>query len=121
MTEDEVLAFAAASMASLWTLELVLLLRSGADRTWTVEELIRELRSSNSAVCEGLARLSDNGLVAEPASGQWTYQPASEQVETLVSELEAVYRSKPAAVIRAIVSAPNRKLRLLSDAFKLKE
>jgi hypothetical protein len=32
-----------------------------------------------------------------------------------------IYTNKPISVIKAIVSAPTEKLRLFSDAFKLKE
>jgi hypothetical protein len=121
MTEDDVLAFASATMSSLWTLELLLLMRGSRGRLWTVDDLIRELRSSNTAVSEGLAQLGHNGLVIASASGQWQYRPASEQIDGFARELEAIYRAKPATVIRAIVSAPNRKLQILSDAFKIKE
>jgi hypothetical protein len=121
MTEDEVLAFAAASMSSLWTLELLLLMRDDAGRLWAIEDLIRELRSSSTAVTEGLAELGQNGLVIEPSPGEWRYQPVSDTIDRIVGELAGVYRAKPAAVIRAIVTAPNRKLQILSDAFKIKE
>lgn len=121
MTEDDVLAFAAASMGSLWSLELLLFLRREEGRARTPDELIRELRSSQTVVADVLRGLQAHGLIAEDAPGRWRYQPMSPQLAQVVDELATIYAVKPAAVIRAIVTSPDRKLRLLSDAFKITE
>jgi predicted transcriptional regulator len=121
MTEDDVLTFAASSMSSLWSLELLLFLKKGAGQTRTPDELIRELRSSQTVVADVLVALRERGLVAESEPGRWRYQPATDRLDVVVDELEKLFAVKPAAVIRAIVTAPDRKLRLLSDAFKIKE
>ena len=121
MTEDDVLTFAASSMSSLWSLELLLFLKKDARQARTPSELIRDLRSSQTVVDDVLVALRERGLVKESEPGRWRYQPATPQLDAIVAGLEDLYAVKPAAVIKAIVTAPDRKLRLLSDAFKIKE
>jgi len=120
-SEDDALAFASAAIASLWALELLLFLKNRAGRAWSSDELVRELRSSETAIAEALGNLRGSGLVSEPSERQWQYRPPSDAVGEVVDILEGVYRTKPASVIRAIVTAPADKLRLLSDAFRIKE
>jgi hypothetical protein len=38
-----------------------------------------------------------------------------------ISEAQSLYRAKPLAVINAIAAAPNEKLRIFADAFRLKD
>jgi hypothetical protein len=121
MTEEELLVFAAASFRSVWTLELLLLLKRNREQSWRADDLVRELRSSDVVVSEGLTNLMNAGLVVESETGVYRYQATSPHVEEIVNDLERMYAAKPTSVIRAIVTAPSEKLRILSDAFKLKE
>jgi hypothetical protein len=120
VTEEDVYRFIRDSIGSVWALELLLLLRRGNERLWRSEELVRELRSSNIIVNEALTRLMASGLVAE-RDGGYEYRPASPLLSDLVEELQRVYAAKPVTVIKAIMAAPNEKLRIFSNAFKLKD
>ena len=120
-SEDEVLAFAAASTGSVWAVELMLLLKRAAPRAWSKNALIRESRSSEGVVAEALKQLQAAGIVVADEAAGYRYQPVSEAIAALVEGLERIYLAKPAAVVRAIVTAPNRRLRIFSDAFKLKD
>lgn len=119
--EETVLDFAAAVFPSVWALELLLVLKRNGARAWWANELIQELRSSQGVVTDALASLLAAGLIVEQEPGQYRYHAASADLDEMVSALQKIYAMKPAVVIRAIVSTPNRKLRLLSDAFKFKE
>lgn len=121
ISEDTVLAFAASVFKSVWALELLLVLKRDAARVWEAAELIRELRSSQVVVADALGGLLAAGLITEQESGRYRYRPVSAEIDDLVSELQKIYAVKPAAVIREIVTTPNRKLQQLSDAFKFKE
>jgi hypothetical protein len=121
MTEDDVLGFVAASFASVWAVELLLLLRRHPDRPWRRDELIRELRSSHVAVTEALGNLHSAGFISEEPPGQYRYRVGAPNVEALVAGLQSVYAIKPTAVIRAVLTSPSEKLRIFSDAFRLKE
>jgi hypothetical protein len=61
------------------------------------------------------------GLVVENSSGGYTFAPASSERERLADEIEKIYTTKPISLVRAIVAGPDEKLRVFSDAFKLKE
>jgi hypothetical protein len=119
--EDTVLEFAAALFPSVWTLELLLMLKRDSARLWRADELIQELRSSEVVVSDGLGNLLAAGLLVEQEPGRFRYHPASPDLDAMVGALQAIYAVKPVSVIRTIVSTPNRKLKLLSDAFKFKE
>lgn len=121
MTEEDLLAFVTASIGSVWTLELLLLLRREPAKSWATEELIRETRSSPVVTEEALEGLRAAGLVVQDAPDRHRYQAASEHLDRLVAELEKAYRTRPMTVIKAIVAAPSDKLRIFSDAFRLKE
>ena len=121
ISEDAVLGFAAALFRSVWALELLLALRRGHDRAWTADELIRELRSSQVVIAEALNNLVAAGLVVEEEGGRFRYQGGTPATEEMVAALEGLYAAKPTAVIREIVTTPNMKLKILSDAFRIKE
>ena len=117
--EEQVLNFAASSIASIWALELLLLVRQDR-RAWTGDELMRQLRGSDVVIAQGLQRLQSAGLISED-SGRYRYKPYSSEIDVLAHELEILYGLKPVTVISAIANAPQRKLQILSDAFRLKK
>jgi len=119
LPEDTLLHFAATSISSVWALKLLLLMKK-APRVWRVAELVAQLRGSDAAIAEAMQRLQNAGLVAE-AEGGFRYVPSSPDNEALANDLDALYRLKPVAVVSAIAKAPNIKLQILSDAFKLKK
>ncbi len=117
--EEDVLDFAASSIASIWALELLLLVRQDR-RAWSSAELMRQLRGSDAVIAQCLYRLQGLGLIAEEA-GSYLYRPNSPETDILANELESLYRLKPVTVVSAIANAPQRKLQILSDAFRLKK
>jgi hypothetical protein len=119
--EETALDFAAALLPSVWALELLLVLKRDPARLWLAGELIQELRSSQVVVSDALGSLAAAGVIVEQEPGRYRYHTASADIDAIVSALQQLYAVKPAAVIRAIVSTPNRKLKLLSDAFKFKK
>jgi len=120
VTDEEVLAFVQASIPSVWALELLLLVRRDGTQAWRVDALVRELRSTATVVDDSLAALQSAGMVVGQ-DGLYRYQPASPAVDGLVAATARIYAIKPVSVIRAIVTAPNDKLRTFANSFKLKE
>jgi hypothetical protein len=121
VTEEDLTAFVAKTIGSVWALELLLLLKREPQRSWTTEVLIREMRGSQVVIADALKMLQEAGLVAQDSAGAHRYQAASEHLDQLASELEKAYATKPMTVIKAIVAAPSDKLRIFSDAFKFKD
>jgi hypothetical protein len=120
VVEKEILSFVQAAMRSVWSLELLLFLRRNRQRSWQDGELIRELRGSEMIVSRAIQDMRLVGLAARDENGT-VYLPLSPALENMADEIEKLYAAKPMTVIDAIVKAPDEKLRLFSDAFKLKD
>jgi hypothetical protein len=121
VNEEELISFIRAHIGSIYTLELLLLMKRHRDRMWHVDDLVRELRSSRTAVGEALVRLTQAGLISEKTEGHYAFAPGSERHAQMAEEIARAYASTPLAVVKAIIASPDHKLRAFSDAFKLKE
>jgi hypothetical protein len=119
--EDTVLDFAAGLFRSVWALDLLLMLRRTQGRRWHDAEIIKELRSSRVVLAEALNNLMSVGLVIAEDDGTYCYRSGNADIEETISELEKIYAVKPTAVMRKIVTTPNAKLQILSDAFRIRE
>ena len=112
--------FIRGAFPSVWTLELLVLLKSEPGRGWTREELVEKLRGSDPIVVQGVGALVAGGLVATEEGGTVRYAPASPEIERLVDEAVRQYAKRPDAVRRIIVFAGQTGLQAFSDAFKLR-
>ena len=115
----DLLAFIRGSFRSIWSMEMLLILRSDPHRSWSSPDLVRALRASDSVVAQGIESLIAAGLVIDQ-DGQIRYAPASTEIDRLAGEAERFYAVKPDAVRREIVMAANGQLRAFSDAFRLR-
>lgn len=118
-SEEDILNFAASAVGSVWALELLLLVKRDR-RGWSAAELVRQLRGSDAVIAQALQRLQSAALITEEA-GTYRYKPATAESSELSDELENLYGLKPVSVVSAIANAPQRKLQILSDAFRLKK
>lgn len=119
--ENELDEFIQSSFKSVWSLELLLFLKRHTGRSWSTDELVRELRGSDPVVAQSLAALQAAGLVVEDAEGSAQFAPASPELAELADQVERTYREKPNTVRRLILAAPNEKLHTLADAFRLRK
>lgn len=117
--DRDLVDFLTESFDSVWSLEILLALHRDASRSWTAEDLIGELRSSEVVVRQGLQRLHAAGLTVEEADGTVRYGPAAAGQDRMVGRLADAYRVKPGAIRRLIVQSPADKLRTFSDAFRI--
>lgn len=117
--EEDVCTFVQQAIGSVWALELLLLLRRDRNRAWRDGELVRELRSSDTVVRGALAQLANAGLAQQAGEG-WRYAAATPILEQATTALEKLYAAKPSLVIKSLLSAPNERLHIFSDAFKFK-
>lgn len=117
---QDLLPFIREHIRSVWTLELLLLLKRTPARSWTPDELVRELRASGPLIATNLEALQRAGLTASDEAGRHRWAPASALLEKLRNELEAAYRERPVALINVIASPPD-KLQSLADAFRIRK
>jgi len=105
---------------SVWALELLFFLRARREQPWTAERLVLEQRSSERAVRDALEAFVRAGLVRQTESS-FVYEPASAELDGLVTKLAETYAERPIAVIRMIAAAPEDRLQAFLDAFRLKK
>ena len=116
---DEILRFITSSFRSIWSLELLLVLKS-EQRSCSHEELVATMRASDLVVTKALDALEAAGLVSNSGEGA-QYLPVSEEVSSLVEQAEALYAKRPDAVRRAIVSRSAGDATAFADAFRLRK
>lgn len=117
-SDEDVLQFIAASFPSVWTLELLLALKSDR-RAWTREELVSTLRASELVVSRALDALVAAGLASIDAQGA-RYLPVTGEVDACMDLAEQLYRTRPNAVRRTIISASTSSAAAFADAFRLR-
>jgi len=112
--------FIRGAFPSVWTLELLVLLRSEPGRAWSRQELVDKLRGSDPIVIQGVGALVAGGFVAMEEGGRVHYAPASPDIDRMADEAVRQYAKRPDAVRRIIVFASQTGLQAFSDAFKLR-
>jgi hypothetical protein len=110
--------FIQSSFRSVWSLELLLLLKRNR-APWSQKGIVEALRASQLVVSQALESLAVAGLVAIRDDGQVQYAPVSDELARRIDETEALYAKRPDAVRRLIVAASKPGLAAFADAFKL--
>lgn len=120
MNEDDVLAFVRATIRSVWTLEILVLMYQDQQHAWQVAELAAALRANSRVAQEGLAVLEAAGLVRGDPSDGYRCHPASAPLENAAREVVDLYSRKPVAVVKTILTAPTDKIQTFADAFRFR-
>jgi hypothetical protein len=103
-SREQVAEFIRSSFRSVWSLELLLLLKREL-RPWTISEIVAALRASELVVSKCIQSLTSAGLVSPDSDNSASYRPANDQLDRLVGEVEALYARQPDAVRRLIVAS----------------
>lgn len=121
MTDDRALAFIQRHLKSVWALELLLFFYNNPQRDWRSDALVRELRGSEVVVKEALIQLKAARLVDETSERTFRYAPRDSSLDEVVSGIAKIYSTRPVTVIKAISGSPSEKLKIFSDAFKIRD
>ncbi|WP_224363701.1 hypothetical protein [Hyalangium versicolor] len=114
--------FIATHIDSIEKLEVLLLMRSRAEREWTARDISQELRIMESSAAARLEDLSTRRLLvkAEGSPALYRYSPASSEDAQDIAQLQDTYSTRRVSVISFIFSKPLDKVRGFADAFRLK-
>ena len=118
--DDDVTRFIESSFPSVWSLEVLLLLRR-EQRGCSREQLVETLRASDLVIDQALSSLVAGGLAVLDEEGLATYSPASKNIAGLVERAEDLYTRRPDAVRRTIISGSMSGLTAFVDAFRLRK
>ncbi|MFC5358851.1 hypothetical protein [Azospirillum himalayense] len=119
MLSDDALIFLQHSIKTVWTLEILLILRRDPGQAWNSDELIRESRSSTLILQEALANLQKAGLIETDEDQRIRYQSATPALERLVAEIVSAQARRPAAVTKALLSVSSDKVQNFVGAFRV--
>ena len=115
---QKVARFIQSSFRSVWSLDLLLLLKRDKGPR-SRDDLVSVLRASDLVVSQALDSLVAAGLAAIDEEGRAIYTPNSDEVAKLVAETETLYVSRPDMVRRLIIAASTPGITAFADAFKL--
>jgi hypothetical protein len=105
---------------SIEKLEVLLLLRGHAGRSWTGAAVAQELRIAEESARGRLENLCSSGLLSCEVSDAFRYAPISGNDAQAVDELATTYTQRRVSVISFIFSQPMDRIRSFADAFRIK-
>ena len=120
MLDSQIVDFIRSSVKTVWSLELLLLMRRTQQHAWSYDQLIRELRSSRNIVTESISVLVQAGVVREEDAG-FRYGPATAELDGLIEQLAQEYVERPTTIVNLIVEAQSSKLQDFANAFRIKK
>ena len=117
---EHVSRFIRSSFRSVWSLEVLLLLKR-EPRPWAAEEIVASLRASDLIVSQSVSALTDAGFLVTDSAGRAEYRPSSEEAAALLTQAERLYAQSPDAVRRLILGSSSGGLAAFVDAFRLRK
>ena len=105
---------------SLDALEVVMLLFRERQRSWTAEEVAKELRISVRVARRELERMRGRGVAAE-ADGAVRFDGADRDRAAAVARIAAAYGARRIELINYVASQTLKRIQSIADAFKLKK
>jgi hypothetical protein len=118
--DEDLLLLINAAIPSVWALEALIVLQRDRGRTWTAEQLARELRSNGALATDVLRRLERAGLAVGGPDG-FRFGPLSQALDLASNRLEEAWRKSPVAVVNAIVTSHNSPVQSFADAFRIRK
>lgn len=108
---------------SLEEMEILLLLSSAPEKTWSPDTVYEAIRSSLDSVKQRLEALSAKGLLQAKGNGHRSYQfqPATADLASAVQSLAMAYKERRLRVLECLFSKPLSSLRIFADAFKIRK
>jgi hypothetical protein len=96
-----------------------MLMRADPDYNWSAEELSAVLRGAVPLAREILESFARAHILQRQPDGAYRHAP-DPQTAAIINELAKLNASFPLAVAKEILLAPNDKIQIFVDAFKLK-
>lgn len=120
---EHIKAFISKYIDSVVQLEVLLLIHKEPDRPWSATEVSQRLRVSPAWVVDELANLCNRGLLVRVSGPEIRYRFASHAADLCreVQSLADVYADRRVTIISLIGSKPIDRIRVFTDAFKLRK
>jgi hypothetical protein len=113
--------FIASRIHTVVDLDVMLLLRSSADRWWSDEEVARQLLVAPTVALNALERLAGGFLEVRVTSAvHFRFAPTHPERIQLAADLAAAAAADRDAVLRVVAQRPGRAMREFAEAFRLR-
>lgn len=118
---DEIRTFIFERIDSVELLEILLLLWSKRDGTWTARAVSDHLRTNPESTARKLENLVVLGLISrvEESPAIYRFDASSQANDELVADLAEAYRVRPHKILELIFS-PSKRARSFANAFLAK-
>lgn len=118
---ENIRQFIFACIDSVEQIEVLALLHDHPEKQWSYLSVSQELRSTEGSVEKRLRDLADRRVIQPIASATFRYEPRSDDVKQIVTELVGIYRLRPYRVMELIFSKPVNAMQSFADAFRFKK
>lgn len=113
--------FIATHVESVEKLEVLLLLFSSADKSWTAQAVYQKIQSNPQSVARRLAELKTEGFLEENKEGSFQFHPKNPELADGAAQLNTEYEQRRVKVIEAIFSNSTEQMRRFADAFRIRK
>lgn len=103
--------------------ELIVFLAEHAESSWSVEEIIEQLKPrvfTHAAVADYLVFFRRVGLVEEQTDRRFIFRPSSEELAEGIRMLKVAYNEQPVTLIRSIYAMADHPIQSFADSFRIK-
>lgn len=108
-------------LASIETMQVLLLLHAAPARTWTSADVAAATSLDEVSATRQLVLLRQRGLLSVEMTDDAAYRyHATGDLASAVDGLAACFRARPLEVAALIASRSQHRLRLFADAFRLR-
>lgn len=107
------------AIESIEQLEILLRLATDPKRSWTADEMARELRTNPRSAQRWLTRLTKQNLLIETGAA-FVFSPADPARAIQVASVSQAYGTHRVSVIELIFNRPAARLQSFANAFKLR-
>lgn len=123
MKEDlskQLLNFVVKHVDSVELIEVLVLLHSQSDRSWSVADVDAVIRSNVRSVQNRLEHLVQLGLASCSEESTYRYSPTTPELESLGGEIVRVYQARRTEFIELIYSKPLKEIMTFAEAFRIR-
>jgi hypothetical protein len=100
---------------------MLLLLRAHPDRSWSPDDVGRELRMDPSWAIGQLETLASHGILEHPQPQHFRYAPKKPGLADTITRVADAYADFRVTIIGLIFSKPSPTLKSFADAFRIRK
>ena len=113
--------FIARYIHSVEQLEILFLVGSNPNKSWTSAEVFHEIQSSETSVAACLRKFQDEGFLISKEDGSFRYSPSRLAMADMVRELSIAYRERRVTIVEMIYNKPPDPLQDFAEAFRFRK